>query len=704
LFLYVVAVWSDAVTAQSGYHVVLPVGKPASTTSGLSLRVDSLFVDNYGYRPVRVTVTSQTPATRDRPITVRFTNTEWNYFVANLHVEQDFELPLGATSATMLVNIPQYSKTASLSWTVWVDSIKDDELAGNPSMKQAVPTLANPANTGGTDPQLYALRPSRRSALQQLAGLWSRGLRNSFSQVWVDSVPIGEFPSEWLSYAAFDVVILSIDELNNLAKQHPSSLAAVARWTRTGGSLWVTHVGSAWDRLSNVNEALGLDSEQWDSKPLARTNSVVELLEIETGISRAVRDPRRIRELRDFRKNRDQIVEQPDGAPGLDVELPPSCRMYRFGMGKLVAFQEAWEDVSEEPLLFAHLPWRLRHGLAPDEANPDFANWLVPGVGLAPVTLFRFLITLFVVGIGPLNYWLLRRCQRIHLLVLTVPLTAALLTCGLFAYAFLSDGLATLVRVRSYTEIDQRTQEAVCWSRLSYYSGLAPSTGLSMPRDVALYPIVPGWNENATRKALAEERELFWTAEGQNFARGWLNSRRSTQYLSVRSRSCPHRLDVTSADGRLRATNHLGAKIIALFALDDRSEFYRGEAMEVGETSQLLKTPRGELVPVLLETVMQGEPEFPPAFAEHQNEYLRQQRRQAQRVMQNRWGLQYSAVRQADNLLNTAIATLVGLEGRPALDLPPNSYVAITESGPEVVLGVNRAQEIGSFHVIVGRW
>src|SRR5262249_50379002 len=113
--------------------------------------------------------------------------------------------------------------------------------------------------------------------------------------------------------------------------------------------------------------------------------------------------------------------------------------------------------------------WEGRHGLTPDTASREFAQLLVPDVGLAPVLEFQILITLFVFVIGPINYWLLKRFGRLFLIVLTVPLAAAITTAGLFAYAILSDGFGTTVRVRSFTSIDQRTGESACWSRLSYY-------------------------------------------------------------------------------------------------------------------------------------------------------------------------------------------------------------------------------------------
>src|SRR5262249_26323111 len=79
--------------------------------------------------------------------------------------------------------------------------------------------------------------------------------------------------------------------------------------------------------------------------------------------------------------------------------------------------------------------WDTRHGLTPDAANTEFAKFLVPGVGMAPVTYFQVLITLFVLLIGPANYWFLKRAKRLHLMVLTVPLAAGITTLALFAYA-----------------------------------------------------------------------------------------------------------------------------------------------------------------------------------------------------------------------------------------------------------------------------
>ncbi len=186
------------------------------------------------------------------------------------------------------------------------------------------------------------------------------------------------------------------------------------------------------------------------------------------------------------------------------------------------------------------------------------------------------LITLFVVLIGPFNYWILKRYKRLQLLVLTVPLSAGVATVALFAYAIVSDGFATKVRVRSYTTIDQRRGEAACWARMSYYAGLAPGKGLTMPADLVMYPILPNWgNDN-----WGMNRGMIWNENAQELIRGWLTSRTPTQYLMVRSRETPYRLDVTSGNGKMQITNRLGTRIESLLVLDDAGKFFSGKGLD----------------------------------------------------------------------------------------------------------------------------
>jgi hypothetical protein len=313
------------------------------------------------------------------------------------------------------------------------------------------------------------------------------------------------------------------------------------------------------------------------------------------------------------------------------------------------------------------------------------------------------LITLFVLLIGPANYWLLKRVGRLHLLVLSVPLAAALTTAALFAYAIVSDGFGTTVRAHSFTTLDQRTGEAACWARLSYYSGLAPGEGLTMPSDVAIYPIVPGWNEGNVEADLGAVREMLWESNQARLARGWLRSRTPTQYLTIRSRKSPYMLELLSSGDKMRATNKLGSRIEFMLAIDEDGKLFVGENLAYEARNELQPIERVDAIRRLRELVMANQPEAPAALSAPDSDFVLLQRRQQRRQYRNA-GFQYSDERLSMNLVNQRLTALAGLSSEPALNLPPKSYVAVTDAGPEVVIGMEGAQEEDSFHVIVGMW
>jgi hypothetical protein len=298
----------------------------------------------------------------------------------------------------------------------------------------------------------------------------------------------------------------------------------------------------------------------------------------------------------------------------------------------------------------------------------------------------------------------LMRANRLYLILFTVPLMALGLTSGLFAYALLSDGLDTVVRVRSFTTLDQRAGEAACWSRLSYYAGLAPGRGIELPDDVALYPILPGWNESGDGGgALGTTRKMEWRDDKQRLTSGWVRSRVPVQFLSVRARKTPHRLRFEHASEKLNATNALGTPITFLASVDPAGNVFTGESIAENETAELKPTAPADALRKLRELVMLNEPETPPALIEN-DERLQRSRRRGRRMFQSRRDLEYAIERLDENLQSEAIAALVITSDDPLLNVPKGSFVAITKTGPEVVLGIADAEEHAGFHVMVGSW
>jgi hypothetical protein len=732
-----------------GLVTALPLGQAASRISGLRLSVDTRWVNSYGYRPVVVAVSSPTPTTADHLITVRLHAGWWAQRWGTITVEQDFELPMGSTSAQAVVACPQYQSSIQypvFAWEVWVDGVRDEDL----SMESWTST-APVSGPGGVWPVGY------RMLVLGTAAQARQILNPGSADVEVIALPPADLPTRWIDYTCLDIVSLTKDELPQVAQSNPEAFGALCRWVRAGGQLWITEVGTQWQALTSVDEILGLlpdtataqrihtaTVEAGDAVPNGWEPAQFRhrwrrrgqfFRQLSTGDVQRARDPDVIDRLRndpDF-----VAVDSPAdwsnngrSDPNRPVNSAPWFLQKPSGLGTVQAFRTTWDvgavmgapasatppQTAAEPPPDSPTPmsialrmtrnWGSRHGLLPDEANREFSHLFVPGVGLAPVLEFCVLITLFVLVIGPLNYWLLKRSHRVHLLVITVPAGAAVVTSALFAYALLSDGLGTKVRVRSLTMLDQHTGEAVCWARLSYYAGLAPSHGLDLPSDTVLYPIIAGWDETTSDgSAVAKDRELEWDGQGAHLVSGWLASRTPTQYLAIRSRQSPYRLRLAAAGDALKATNQLGAGVSYVVVFDDAGNPFAGEHIPADSSARLLPVTQADALARWRRLVTDNAPEAPPALTGAAADLLRMQQRSRHRTLQRMFGrLEYSQQQLDRNLLNGTITDLAGLEGQPALELPPRSYLAVTDSAPEVELGIAGAAEEASFHVLLGRW
>ncbi len=744
----------------NGFVVDVPNDSSFSQHHGLRLHVDSRWLNNFGYRPIRIRVDAKQPTTLEHHITLRLFVTSWQQTAGNLVVEQDLVLPLGATSTETVLSCPQFESAQRYWWQVWIDSQLDRELGVSQTLAWQLNGIGN-IDTSNTSLKFLIIDPHAKQ--QQMLSLGA----DIFEAL---VVPLAELPDRWRDYSAIDVVVASPDHLDTLAKSQPAALLALRRWNRAGGQLWIPSVGDHWERLADVEKMLDLPTFDFlqvggaaANKPSKNSetplgwaaiqfvsdtgeDSYATFRDLASGSRRTTSNPAEIAELK---QNRDYVLVQDAILPAAREPLAASREKFPtdsakwyiqrpLGLGLVRAYCGEWDPVgfgiSWRMLLGATPPdlwsmptpltaaiessrtWESRYGMTPGTANEDFADFLVPGVGLAPVTEFRVLITLFVLVIGPLNYWVLKRSNRLHLLLLTVPLFAFTLTGGLFAYAIVSDGLSTSVRVRSFTTLDQRTGEAACWSRLSYYASLAPQSGFDLPADVTLYPIIAGWDMSASGDSLAAERQLLWSDETQALTGGWLRSRTPTQYLSVRARQSPHRLQIdlqpppsTATQNHaetfhLQITNELGAAIQYVTLVDDSGNMFCGDTIPDRATVTLQPSSHAVALRRLRKLVSENQPELPPALKISREYTSGSQRSRQRRFQRNQFGREHSSARLGQNLLNDAIAALVATTPKTVLNLPPRSYVAITTTGPEVELGIRAAEEVASFHVLFGQW
>jgi hypothetical protein len=359
-------------------------------------------------------------------------------------------------------------------------------------------------------------------------------------------------------------------------------------------------------------------------------------------------------------------------------------------------------------LLFSHLGtdrwhWSTRHGVSFSSPNNDFWNFLIPNVGAAPVTAFQVLITLFVLVIGPLNFYVLRRWHKLNLLLITVPASAAIVTAALLLYAVFTDGFGVRARTRSYTLLDQRSGEATCLGRATYYAGLAPAKGLSFTGDVAVYPLtdtpIGQYDAGMTRRLAWEFANAEDRTGVQRLTSGWLQSRTQMQLATFRSRKSDARLDIVAAGGRPVVVNRLGVRISFLLVRDEAGNYSLARDVESSGTS--------ELAPL-------GDADRPAELTDlREQSILRPAAGVQTRGTQSIFGIrrryyprQFSTVQTPTggdtSLLERSLHKAI--DDARLRQLPPRSYVAVVDRSPEFEIGVENATEESSLHVIYGRW
>jgi hypothetical protein len=352
----------------------------------------------------------------------------------------------------------------------------------------------------------------------------------------------------------------------------------------------------------------------------------------------------------------------------------------------------------------ARWKWRLRQGLSLDSENPAFYNFLIADVGLPPIRTYRVLISLFVIVIGPLNYWFLRRHGRLHLLLFTVPAAALLASGSLIGYVIVADGFESRIRARSFTQLDQRHHEAVSWSRLSYYTGLSPSGGLLFPDDTVILPLEksPRWDSLGART-----RHMAWPSDGneQRLARGWLASRTPTQYVAIRAAETERELTIRpSDDGQNCAVkNRLGTKIKRLLVCDAAGKLHVGADIDPLAQADLRLLEVGDGTRNALiefrEALTHDVPRMPePGESELANSGFFPSMRRARFGWQN-MGNDHDTAR---SVLESEIDRI----GAACLTekFAPRTYVAIVERPDDVPVGIESLIETQSLHVISGTW
>ncbi len=716
--------------ASSGGSFYLPLGVPQQTYAGLMIKVETDWAQGYGYRPVRLELIATQPSRDDRSLTVEVAlNEQSNRSVIS---STELRLPAGSRNAVQWVPVPQLANDQTLSVRTFAGGRHIEDLSterfsiGSGQFWPADSGIPRTLFVSDSPPDISGFKFFGSQPYMPYGNVAFGQPKDVATFVHLKAADLFD---ESIYYSALDMVFMSRSEAESLSSRSPKVWQAINSWVRSGGTLVLLGVNLDDASLAAVEPLVkATASEQQSAKPLRSWMTPqrdVYLQKVLPAVDAAQQAANEAREQVLAQALSEGVVPPPSVSdPEADDETkrndaekaaakgPADASAVPFawrpvGMGYVVAWRDPKPFPGEElnwRWLMASLPesctrWALRHGATPDEENPQFNELLIADVGLPPIQTYKVLITFFVVLIGPVNYWLLRRYERLHLFLFTVPLAALIATGGLLGYALMADGLESRLRSRSLTILDQRAARAVSSARLSYYVGFTPATGLAFPRETVVTPLEL---EPAYYLAGNARRRIDWDSE-QHLTRGWLPARTPMQLVTDRAYHSQRTLELFAAQsgGNAQVTNNLGVHIHKLIVCDDVGELYSAAGVPVANNGPLKALSTDE-------DKTEARLEFLKVFDQHAPAIpLGMDPYGAQRTW--RWfgmGRAYYGGLQQVGLAKT------GLEARldelrsiiAAGELRPRSYVAIVDRPTEVSVGMDDVTESQSTHVIHGTW
>jgi hypothetical protein len=728
--------------------------------SGLKMEVDFRGVEANGYRPVRVTISQLSGAAFPSDRAIRVVVKPQAYAgVSTTQATEIIEIGEGATSGTGIVAVPQNGQWWSASIEVFEDGDKVDDLSlphigwtttnywdwteARPAIlgiDRSVPTRTN-RDTLVNDFKFRGIEKNPTSDitdLRPLVALFPDPNRVQFApgtqitdaamlsqivdQPRIEFLPPTELPERWIELSQYDLVVVSLAELQSLAKSEPARFAALAAWAAGGPVLIVTEVGDDFAGLAAIEKLLQMprledDAERPEMRgwqPADNQNhrpillAEVQDYESYTDARRGDQNPQVVYQpyngFQNLPSYRGGGVPQPLPGP---TQTPFAIR--KFELGRVVALaggvpegntaEDDWKWILNS-VPRNHWTWYQRNGFSMHRTNDDYWSFLIPGVGQAPVISFLLLVSLFAIAIGPLNYILLRRAKRLYLLLITVPLGALVVTGGLFTYALFTDGLSVRLRARSVTQIDQPAGRAVSWSRQSYYAALAPARGLTFPEDCTVFSI----EHQPGRVRSSEPRnKLVWRDE-QHLEEGYLGARTTNQFMVLRSTTAVQRLDVregSSVREPLQVTNHLQASLAYLLLRDSQGRYWTTDELSDGGASAELSETTVEVARERLKVLLgENPPDFPEGYDPEVHSSMLSVLMPQNYSFYNVDGGTALPI-MASSLLESNLAQAMHPDKFP---LERRSYVAVGKASPLVPYGVRRVREEASLHVILGNY
>lgn len=289
----------------------------------------------------------------------------------------------------------------------------------------------------------------QRGALAMLSGLAIPGIERP--KVLVD-IPLEQIPERWEGLASFDLLIINDTDTSQLT---PAHAAALQTWVEKGGRLALGGGTGAAVTFSGIPETLrpvsltgSREVDQADVQPLAQYAGAAEI-NVPGPFVAAEAAPLDWAVLAG-NSGLPLVVERAAGMgrvyfSALDLSAPPFD-----GWPGTAAF---WNTlVGADAAYNVNMP---QDSSARQMRSSSFSAAVsnIPSLALPSIGALSVLLGIYILLVGPVNYFILRRARRLHLAWATIPIITLAFTGGAFGLGYLMRGNDLILNKVAVVEI-----------------------------------------------------------------------------------------------------------------------------------------------------------------------------------------------------------------------------------------------------------
>ncbi|MEW6277856.1 MAG: hypothetical protein AB1758_04465 [Candidatus Eremiobacterota bacterium] len=299
------------------------------------------------------------------------------------------------------------------------------------------------------------LTPNQTSDFSYLSSYMSLLQGGNQPEIRLNQPEPGKLPEHWSGWLGLDVVVLSDPARVNLSE---SATEALVCWTRAGGTLVLVSSGDPGEyRGSRVENLLPMEPRaSVDRSGLTLVNGPV---------------------------TRGTVLATHEGEPLL-LQAPAGA-----GQVYMIAANLSSQDLlGTEPTraLWQPILTGIKAGADPRFGMSDTTLLRhLPEMRLPSAGLLAWLLLLYVLVVGPINFAVLRKRDRMLWIFVTVPILAGLFTMGTFVTTYFSRGTSTVVRELGRIEATSGQNQAVLDAAMTVYSPVGRNYDLEFPSATA---------------------------------------------------------------------------------------------------------------------------------------------------------------------------------------------------------------------------